>query len=91
MTTISQGVLATPEKYEEVKQMLSEKYDLKPGELQWKWRDNPPAFTNDVKWWEELADAMLDALVCEGGIDAWDGDGLSCAMQIVESYAKQTI
>lgn len=65
-------------------------YGVEPRSLQWKWRElDPPRFEDRQEWYQECSAALLDALVNEGGIPAWDGDGLSCAVQIVEAYAKR--
>jgi dihydrofolate reductase (trimethoprim resistance protein) len=63
-----------------------ESYGVAPGHLQWRWRnlESLPA-TFDAN---EVASALLDALVEVGGINAWYGDGLSCAVQIVERVWK---
>ena len=62
-------------------------HGFEPGQLQWKWRMNPPPYTADGKWHRECVSAILDALNREG-IPAWDGDAVSCVAQIVEAYAK---
>lgn len=60
-----------------------------PGQLQAKWRTDPPPFAATAEWFGEAEDAVLDALVIEGGIAAWPGDGTSCVMQIIEAFAKR--
>lgn len=60
--------------------ILKERYGLDEGDLQWKWRTEPPE-TYDA---QEVIDAILDALNREG-IEAWDGDGVSCVEQIVRA------
>lgn len=54
---------------------------MKPGDLQWKWRTE-----TDLKYdYQDVCDALLDALVNMGGATAWNGDGTSCAAQIVQN------
>lgn len=51
-----------------------------PGQLQWKYRTDPPA----VYDMEEALDAILDALTREG-VPAWTGDGTSCVEQMIRA------
>ena len=91
------------DRYDEEKENLREnlaRLGFKPGELQWKWRNNPPPFPGIpekfpgpehdayIAWLDEAGFAILDALVNEGGATAWCGDGSSCAAQIVEMVAR---
>ena len=82
--------------YDELRKQNTERcarYGLKPGELQARWRGlgpgapisvvNSPAFT------QEAEHAILDALVEQGGVSAWSGDGTSCVAQIVRNIAEQ--
>lgn len=54
------------------------------GQLQWKWRTDPPK-TYDTR---EVEDAILDALNREGVV-AWSGDGVGCVEQIVRAQAER--
>ena len=60
---------------------IAAKYGLEPGELQWLWRNGAR------KDKSELTDAVIDALA-QGGIYSWNGDGVSCVVQIIEAFAK---
>lgn len=66
-------------------------YGCKPGELQWKWRGLASGNTPLPPFnYIEVELAILDALITEGCVPAWRGDGLSCAAQIPEYiYRKQ--
>lgn len=51
------------------------------------WRTaTPPLYRSDGKWYNDCMNAVIDALTSEGVV-AWPGDGTSCVVQIVESYA----
>lgn len=63
-------------------------YGCEPGELQRRWRQSPPLYATGGTWHRECTAAVLDALN-QNGIDAWDGDAVSCVVQIVEAYAKK--
>ena len=60
---------------------IATKYGLEPGELQWLWRNG------QRKDKSELTDAVIDALA-QGGIRSWNGDGVSCVVQIIEAISK---
>lgn len=58
--------------------------------LQWQWRVDP-----NRPWdYHAATTAVLDALVIQGGIVAWDGDGVGCVVQMIEAQwnrAEQAI
>ena len=61
------------------------RYGLKPGELQAKWRKQPPPIFYSGG---ELEDAIVDALTM-GGIDAWSGNGVSCVAQMIDAQMSR--
>jgi hypothetical protein len=69
------------------------RHGAEPGLLQWKWRGfdpkNPMPQYDPVIHSYEMETAIIDALVFQGGIDAWPGDGVSCVKQIVDAVAIQ--
>lgn len=65
-------------------QRRTREYGCEPGGLQWKWRTDPPAEFDQ----REATAAILDALNREGVV-AWDGDGVSCVMQMLEALHKR--
>ncbi len=60
------------------------------GQLQAKWRSDPPPYgtPTEGEWYLECERAIIDALAM-GGVNAWHGDGVSCAAQIVMAFARQ--
>jgi hypothetical protein len=58
-------------------------FQTAPGYLQARWR-NVGTLPEKYDPYEAEA-ALLDALITEGGIPAWSGDGSSCAEQIVRA------
>lgn len=63
---------------------LVKHYGYEPGQLQAKWRTDPPEKFD----YQECMAAVLDALNREG-IPAWNGDATGCVVQIVEAQAKR--
>ena len=65
-----------------------------PDKLQIEWRDNPPELPDDSdraaqsEWVRRCTAAILDALITQGCVPAWNGDGVGCVMQIVYAFAK---
>jgi hypothetical protein len=76
---------------EEVKDQLdSELRDLgfKPGDYQAEWRDF--GVDQEIEFDTDLATkAVLDALINQGGIQAWSGAGVSCVVQMLQYAYKQ--
>jgi hypothetical protein len=72
---------------------LVARFGFEPGKMQWRWRagdgQQPPLPGETKDWWLQCSAALLDALVTMGSVPAWDGDGLGCAAQIVEHFAKR--
>ena len=56
------------------------------GSVQWKWRqDGPP-----VEWdWTLAMTALLECLIVQGGNISWDGDGTSCAVQMMHEIHRR--
>ena len=50
-----------------------------PDELQFKWRTQPPEVFDSY----EAMTAILDALITQGCVAAWSGDGTSCVEQML--------
>lgn len=67
--------------------------NLIPNDHQFKWRTNPPKYPYEgtVKekreWWKHCELAIIDALITQGCITAWPGDGVGCVTQIVKAQA----
>ena len=84
--------LISPEEHEAWK--LS--YDYPLGSYQALWRGFWTKATvdwdpnvDDPNFYMDITTALLDALINQGGIAAWDGDGLGCASQIVYHAYKR--
>lgn len=57
------------------------------GKLQLKYREHPAPDIN----WDELEWAVCDALLNEGTIIAWPGDGVSCVAQMINAQHERAI
>lgn len=62
--------------YQSSQKMAVERYDMKPGDLQWAWRQGQRTDRREIEW------AIVDALAM-GCVVAYPGDGVGCAAQIV--------
>jgi hypothetical protein len=72
----------SPPLYVEAQERAAAKYGLKPGELQWQWREGVRTDPNEVM------DAIIDALAM-GGIHGWHGSAVSCVAQIVTCQMRR--
>jgi hypothetical protein len=61
---------------------------FEPGWYQAEWRDFGK--NQEIEFDTVLATrAVLDALINQGGIEAWNGDGVGCVVQMLEYAYKQ--
>lgn len=60
-------------------------FGFKPDELQGSWRSKP-----ERPWIHgEVDAAVLDALITQGHIPAWSGDGVECVVQMIEAQWRR--
>ena len=60
--------------------------DVLPGEYQSRWRYDPVATTRDIGL---LTLAVCDALIEQGSVAAWPGDGVACVVQMLDAQMQR--
>lgn len=58
----------------------------KPGWYQWEWRNGTPVKEAE---YNDCMLAVLDALINQGSVAAWAGDGTSCVVQMILQAYKE--